>query len=97
MRPHLLLDNRCIQIVFDVLQRVAEEDDRVLLLRHERNSGKGAAICTALQHETGEICIIHDADLEYHRGDIPALLVPFVRKAPTPPSAAAIFLRTGEH
>lgn len=64
---------------WEVLQRLAAEDDRVLLLRHERNSGKGAAIRTALQHATGEICIVHDADLEYHPGDIPALLVPFAK------------------
>ena len=62
---------------WEVLQRLAADDNRILLLRHERNSGKGAAIRTALQHATGEICIIHDADLEYHPGDIPALLVPF--------------------
>lgn len=65
---------------WEVLQRLAAEDDRVLLLRHERNSGKGAAIRTALQHATGEICIVHDADLEYHPNDIPALLVPFAKE-----------------
>lgn len=65
---------------WDVLQRLAAEDDRVLLLRHERNQGKGAAIRTALEQATGEICIVHDADLEYHPEDIPALLVPFARE-----------------
>lgn len=65
---------------WDVLQRIAAEDDRIVLLRHDRNLGKGAAIRTALTRSTGEVCLVHDADLEYHPGDIPSLLVPFARE-----------------
>jgi glycosyltransferase involved in cell wall biosynthesis len=39
-------------------------------LRHEKNSGKGAAIRTALQHVDTELVVIHDADLEYHPADL---------------------------
>jgi len=39
-------------------------------LRHEKNSGKGRAIRTALEHATCEISIIYDADLEYDPADI---------------------------
>jgi glycosyltransferase involved in cell wall biosynthesis/phospholipid N-methyltransferase len=39
-------------------------------LRHERNRGKGAAVRTALARATGEITVIHDADLEYHPKDL---------------------------
>src|SRR6266576_1136142 len=62
---------------WEILQRIAREDDGVLLLRHRRNLGKGAALRTALAHATGEISIVHDADLEYNPADIPALLRPF--------------------
>jgi len=48
--------------------------DRVLLLRHETNQGKGAAIRTALSHATGEYVIPQDADLEYDPTDITRLL-----------------------
>ncbi len=41
-----------------------------MFLRHERNRGKGAAIRTALEHATGELTVIHDADLEYHPRDV---------------------------
>jgi len=41
-----------------------------LWLRHEVNSGKGAAIRTALQHVDTELVVIHDADLEYHPRDL---------------------------
>jgi glycosyltransferase involved in cell wall biosynthesis len=47
------------------------------VVHHERNQGKGAAICTALEHVTGDVVITQDADLEYDPQDYPALLVPF--------------------
>ena len=45
---------------------------------HQRNQGKGAAIRTALEHVSGEIVIIQDADLEYDPNDYPALVRPIV-------------------
>ena len=65
---------------WSVLQQVAAKDSRVRLYRHERNSGKGAAIRTALQHATGDISVVHDADMEYNPGDIPMLLRPFIEE-----------------
>ncbi|MEK6288873.1 MAG: glycosyltransferase [Acidobacteriota bacterium] len=64
----------------EILERMANEDDRITLLRHGRNQGKGAAIRTAIQEATGDIIIIHDADLEYNPADIPSLLVPFAKE-----------------
>jgi glycosyltransferase involved in cell wall biosynthesis len=66
---------------WEVLERVAAEDERVVLLRHEHNLGKGAAIRTGLEKATGEITIVHDADLEYNPADIPSLLRPFATEA----------------
>ncbi|MFN2513885.1 MAG: glycosyltransferase [Pyrinomonadaceae bacterium] len=62
---------------WEILERVAAEDERVILLRHDHNQGKGAAIRTAISHATGDISVVHDADLEYNPEDIPSLLVPF--------------------
>ena len=62
---------------WEVLRRVAAEDKRVTLVRHEQNSGKGAAIRSAICHASGDICVIFDADLEYSPEDLAGLLVPF--------------------
>jgi glycosyltransferase involved in cell wall biosynthesis len=50
----------------------------VRLCLHQTNRGKGAAIRTALEHVTGDIVIIQDADLEYDPRDYPALIEPIL-------------------
>ena len=40
-------------------------DSRVIVLFHDKNRGKGAALRTALPHITMPYFIIQDADLEY--------------------------------
>jgi dolichol-phosphate hexosyltransferase len=52
---------------------------RVRLLRHEQNRGKGAAVRTALAAATGEFTAIFDADLEYEPSDLAELLPPLMR------------------
>jgi glycosyltransferase involved in cell wall biosynthesis len=50
--------------------------DRGVVLEHDRNRGKGAAVLTALGHASGEFSAILDADLEYDASDLAALLEP---------------------
>lgn len=64
----------------EILQRLAAEDDRIKLVRHARNMGKGAALRTGIAHTTGDVTIFHDADLEYNPEDIPLVLVPFLQE-----------------
>lgn len=73
----IIVDDRSTDGSWEILERLAAEDERIILLRHDHNQGKGAAIRTAISHATGDISVVHDADLEYNPGDIPALLVPF--------------------
>lgn len=52
--------------------------DRVRILRHDRNQGKGAAVRTALEHAAGEFSAIFDADLEYEPADLTLLMTPLL-------------------
>ncbi|NES17315.1 MULTISPECIES: glycosyltransferase family 2 protein [Micromonospora] len=58
----------------EVLGRV--DDQRLRVITHQRNAGKGAAIKTAVDNAEGEYMVILDADLEYDPQDIPKLLEP---------------------
>ncbi|MEW6031214.1 MAG: glycosyltransferase family 2 protein [Chloroflexota bacterium] len=50
--------------------------DKVRVILHEKNQGKGAAVRTGLNAAGGDVLLIQDADLEYDPRDYPALLKP---------------------
>ena len=51
---------------------------KLVVARHERNRGKGAAIRTAIDNASGEFGVIQDSDLEYNPQDLPRLLRPLL-------------------
>lgn len=53
-----------------------EGQDKIRVVYHAHNRGKGAAVRTGLEHATGDVIIIQDADLEYDPRSYPALLQP---------------------
>jgi glycosyltransferase involved in cell wall biosynthesis len=73
----IVVDDHSANGSWEILQRLAAEDDRIILRRHDRTRGKGAAIRAAASQATGDVSIVHDADLEYDPADTLALLVPF--------------------
>ena len=76
----IVVDDRSTDGTWDILQRLASEDERIVLLRNERNLGKGGTLRTAIAHATGDIAVPHDADLECNPTDLPSLLLPFAKE-----------------
>jgi glycosyltransferase involved in cell wall biosynthesis len=75
----LVVDDGSSDGTVAAVERVqADLGERVRLLRHERNRGKGAAVRTGIAAARGEFLVIQDADLEYDPRDIPRLVGPLL-------------------
>jgi glycosyltransferase involved in cell wall biosynthesis len=53
-------------------------DRSLIILQHDKNSGKSSAVMSGIEHSTGDIILIQDADLEYDPGDYPKLIEPII-------------------
>lgn len=69
----LIVDDGSDQSTKQILKDAAAREN-VTLFTHTQNRGKGAGIRTALDHATGDVVIIQDADLEYYPEDYAVLL-----------------------
>ena len=90
--PHLerieviVVDDSSTDSSPQVIDRFKKETERAqsnilwIFLRHDHNRGKGQAVKTALELATCEICVIHDADLEYHAKDLLRIVEVFVEE-----------------
>ncbi|MGC9964795.1 MAG: glycosyltransferase [Syntrophobacteraceae bacterium] len=81
------------EVAFELLERYPQQ---VVVLRHKKNQGKGAALRTGFAKATGDFVCVQDADLEYDPSDLKRLLGPLVSgKADV--VLGSRFLATGEH
>jgi glycosyltransferase involved in cell wall biosynthesis len=76
-REVVVVDDGSTDGTREILRRLEGEPNLRLVL-HERNQGKGAAVRTGLQHASGDMMLVQDADLEYDPRDYVALLQPIV-------------------
>jgi len=79
----IVVDDRSTDGTREVLQEIRATtpdtpQNRLVVLFHERNQGKGAAVRTAVGRITGEIAVIQDADLEYDPAQYPRLIQPIL-------------------
>ncbi|MFL5780383.1 MAG: glycosyltransferase family 2 protein [Thermoleophilaceae bacterium] len=61
-----------------ILERY-EQSRGLIVIRHERNRGKGAGVRTGLARSTGDVVVIQDADMEYDPHEVPELIRPIVQ------------------
>jgi glycosyltransferase involved in cell wall biosynthesis len=74
----IVVDDASTDNSLAILQKMAALDPGILVLRHERNRGKGAALKTGLLHAAGDYVGIQDADREYDPREYIAMLEPLI-------------------
>lgn len=62
----------------DGTREILKGIENIKLLCHNSNKGKGSAIRTGLQHVSGDVVIIQDADMEYDPLEYASLLKPIL-------------------
>ncbi len=81
IKKEIIIVNDCSidhteNLIQDIIKRNVGLE--IVYFKHEKNSGKGAAIHTGIKNATGDYLIIQDADLEYDPNEINKLLKPVI-------------------
>jgi glycosyltransferase involved in cell wall biosynthesis len=78
VREVVVVDDASRDGTWAALQPLARADERIKLLQHTVNQGKGAALRTGFAKATAPIVVVQDADLEYDPADYGTLAGPIL-------------------
>ena len=73
-REIVVVDDCSTDASFHNVEQYRLQHPEIVLLRHEKNMGKGRAVKTGIEKSTGDVILIQDADLELSPTDIPSML-----------------------
>jgi len=74
----IVVDDASTDGTWEKMQSTAGNDPRVLLVRHEKNQGKGAALRTGFARAASFVVMVQDADLEYDPTEYHRVLAPIL-------------------
>jgi len=74
----IVVDDASTDGSWQILEKIAQENNDIRIIKHEKNQGKGAALRTGFIHATGNYVGIQDADAEYDPNDYITMLEPLV-------------------
>ncbi len=74
----ILVDDHSVDGTWEYLKAEEMNREDTIVLRHDKNIGKGYAIRTGLKYVEGEIVLIQDADMEYRPEQLPGLIQPII-------------------
>jgi glycosyltransferase involved in cell wall biosynthesis len=80
-RDLLIMDDASMDGTLDWLREKSQADDRVRFISFSRNFGHQAAVTAGLQHATGDVVVIMDADLQDPPQVIPEMIQEWLRGA----------------
>ncbi len=70
----IFVDDGSRDSTFRILSEIADDDERVMVVRLRRNFGQTAALKAAFDHSRGEIIISMDGDLQHEPAEIPRFI-----------------------
>jgi len=79
LEKELIFVNDCSRDNSQQILQTFQFRSPVVIINHEENKGKGAALQTGFSAATGEIIGVQDADFEYDPSEIHTLLTPLIQ------------------
>ncbi|MFH0876155.1 MAG: glycosyltransferase family 2 protein [archaeon] len=74
----IIVDDGSTDHTSEIVDGLKKKYGYIKFVKHDKNSGKGAAVRTAIQNATGDIMIVQDADLEYDPQDYIKCITPIL-------------------